>query len=102
MPGTKSLVLLKGIRFEKGKGKHKYTAILPDGTRVSFGHTDYQHYKDSVPVNLGGGIWKHMDHGDPSRRSSYKSRHGALKCKDGTLCIRKKYTPAWFSYYFLW
>jgi len=95
-----------GTRFELGPGKKKYTAIIPQkggrDKRVSFGHKDYEHFKDSVPKSLGGGKWSHKDHGDKARRSSYRSRHGALKCKDGKRCIEKKYSPAWFSYYFLW
>ena len=94
--------LPKGIKFIKGQGKKKYTAILPDGKKVSFGHRDYQHYKDSVPKRLGGGKWSHKDHGDPERRKNYRKRHGGMVCKDGKKCISKKYSPAWFSYYFLW
>ncbi len=93
---------LKGIRFIEGNGKYKYTAVLTDGKKVSFGHRDYQQYKDSVPVSLGGGLWSHLDHGDPVRRDSYRKRHSALVCKNGEQCISIKYTPAWFSYYYLW
>ena len=94
--------LPKGTRFKKGPAKKKYTAILPNGKLVHFGHRDYQHYKDSVPTRLGGGLWSHKNHMDKSRRQNYRRRHGGMKCKDGTKCINKKYSPAWFSYYFLW
>jgi hypothetical protein len=94
--------LPKGTRFTLGPGQYKYTAILPDGKRVNFGHRDYEQYKDSVPKSLGGGRWSRKDHLDPERRKSYRARHGGMRCKDGTRCIDKKYTPAWFSYYFLW
>lgn len=97
-----SKALPKGTRFVKGSGNHKYTAILPDGKRVSFGHKDYEHYKDSVPKSLGGGLWSHRDHGDPKRRDSYRARHGGMKCKDGVSCITKKYSPSWFAYFYLW
>lgn len=40
--------LPKGTKFVLGPGKYKYTAILPGGKRVNFGHRDYQHYRDSV------------------------------------------------------
>lgn len=93
---------LKGIQFVEGSGNHKYTAILPNGKKVSFGHRDYEHYKDSVPKSLGGGIWSHMNHLDKKRRDSYQRRHSALLCKNGVQCISIKYTPAWFSYYYLW
>lgn len=94
--------LPRGTRFVRGSGDHKYTVILPDGKRVSFGHKSYQHYRDSVPRNLGGGIWSKLNHNDPTRRASYRARHGALMCKNGKKCITVKYSPAWFSYYFLW
>lgn len=91
------------IRFEvPKKGKHKYVAILPNGKRVRFGHRDYEHYKDQVPKRQGGGRWSHKDHGDAKRRKSYRARHGGLKCKDGRRCIDVKYSPAWFSYHYLW
>ena len=100
--------LPKGIKFVKGTGTKKYTAIIPPnktfpkGKRVSFGHKDYQHFKDSVPKSQGGGKWSHKDHGDKDRRKNYRKRHGAQKCKDGKTCYKIKYSPSWFSYYFLW
>ena len=93
---------LAGVQFVRGSGNHKYTAILPSGKRVSFGHRDYEHYKDSVPKSKGGGLWSHKDHRDPVRRSGYRRRHGGMRCKDGKKCITVKYSPAWFSYYYLW
>ena len=93
----------KRIRFILGSGKHKYTAILPTGQHVSFGHVDYEHYKDSVPKSHGGGLWSHKDHGDLTRRKQYRTRHGAILCKaTNRQCITIRYSPAWFSYYFLW
>ena len=94
--------LPKGIRFIKGKGSKKYTAIMPDGRKVSFGHIAYEHYKDRVPIRLGGKIWSHRDHGDKERMKRYHKRHSKQMCKDGRYCYKIKYTPSWFSYYFLW
>lgn len=85
-----------GIRFQKGPQGKKYTAILPNGKKVNFGSSEYQQYKDSVPVDLGGGLWSFADHLDPIRRQSYRARHGAKGYQN------VKYSPAWFSYYFLW
>ena len=99
--------LPQGTRFIVPRaGKKKYTAILPlpggKSRRVSFGHRDYQQFKDQVPKAMGGGRWSRKDHGDRGRRTNYRRRHGAQKCGDGTLCIKRRYSPAWFSYYFLW
>ena len=88
--------------FELGPRYKKYTAVMKDGKRVHFGDRRYQHYKDQVPVNMGGGQWTKSNHLDKKRRKNYRTRHGALLCKDGTNCITHKYSPAWFSYYFLW
>lgn len=102
--------LPKGTHFIVPRtGKKKYTAVIPvrEGKtttyrRVSFGHRDYQHYKDQVPRSMGGGRWTKKDHGDKKRRTNYRKRHAGIKCKDGAPCIKKRYTPAWFSYYYLW
>lgn len=87
-------------------GKKKYTAIVPRpggrAVRVSFGHRDYQHYRDQVPAEMGGGKWSHKDHGDARRRASYRRRHSGILNSDGNPAYRKRYSPAWFSYYFLW
>lgn len=89
-------------KFVVGPGQYKYTAILKNGQRVNFGHKSYQHYKDSVPVRLGGGKWSHKDHGDVKRRESYRKRHGGIITKGGTRAINVKYSPSWFSYNYLW
>lgn len=70
--------LPKGTRFTYGPGNKKYTAILPSGKKVSFGHRDYEHYKDSVPKSLGGGLWTKKNHLDKQRRANYslESRTG--------------------------
>ena len=98
--------LPRGTRFIIPKtGKKKYTAIIPQTSgikRISFGHRDYQHYKDQVPKDIGGGRWSKKDHNDKKRRKNYRARHAGIKCKDGIPCIIKQYSPAWFSYHFLW
>ena len=78
----KGMKLPKGIRFVEGPRKKKYTAILPNGRKVHFGHKDYQQYKDSVPIKLGGGIWSHLDHLDPKRRKNYQKRQQILQHVD--------------------
>lgn len=93
---------LNGVRFTRGPGRYKYTAILPNGKRVHFGHRDYQHYKDSVPKSLGGKLWTKLDHNDNKRRENYRKRHGGVLTKDRSKAYLRKYSPSWFSYYFLW
>jgi hypothetical protein len=98
--------LPKGTKFKKGKGNYKYTAVIPlkDGKTktVNFGHKKYEHYRDTVPKRMGGGIWSHKDHLNTKRRKNYRARHGGIKLKNGKPAYRKKFSPAWFSYYYLW
>ena len=90
------------------RGTKKYTAVVPAGRgrpralRVSFGHRAYGHYRDQVPRGMGGGKWTKSDHNDAARRANYRSRHGGMKCAGGERCVDVRYSPAWFSYYFLW
>ena len=94
--------LHKGIKFVKGHAPYKYTAILHTGHQVHFGHRDYEHYKDSVPRSLGGGIWRHKNHLDRARRRNYRKRHAGVLTKSGKPAYKVRYSPSWFSYYFLW
>lgn len=98
----KSNSLPRGTRFVRGPGKYKYTAILPNGKRVNFGHRDYQHYRDSVPRSMGGGLWSSKNHGDSSRRANYRKRHSGVRTRSGERAYLKKYSPSWFSYHYLW
>lgn len=102
MGASSTRSLPKGLRFERGPGRYKYTAVFADGKRVNFGHRDYEHYRDSVPRSRGGGKWSHKDHGDKSRRKSYRARHGGIRSSGGKRAVSKRYSPAWFSYHFLW
>jgi hypothetical protein len=101
MPSKPSVA---GIKFlvPATSTKKKYKAILPNGKSVMFGARDYQQYKDSVPEAQGGGKWSHLDHKDEKRLKNYQARHGGVLTKEGKKAISVKYSPAWFSYYFLW
>lgn len=86
------------VRFEwsKGTGFKKYRVVVtfPDKSHkiVQFGDRRYEQYKDSSPL----GLWSHLDHGDKTRRTRYKKRHGAQGHQ------RVKYSAAWFSWHYLW
>jgi len=89
------------IKFIKGPYPKKYQAILPDGSKVSFGDRRYEHYKDSVPVTQGGGLYSHLNHLDKQRRKRYRTRHANIMVNNKR-AIDIKYSPAWFSYHYLW
>jgi hypothetical protein len=83
------------IKFYRSniKGK-KYKAVV-NGKTVHFGALGYQHYHDRI------GLFRHLDHNDPNRRKRYRERHS--KIMKGTIpSYRVKYTPAWFSWHYLW
>lgn len=63
---------------------------------IRFGHRDYQHYYDKL------GDWKKLNHLDEKRRQKYRKRHSRIKTKDNKRAIDKIFSPAWFSYNFLW
>jgi hypothetical protein len=95
-------ILPKNTKFQKGPGKYKYTAIMPNGKRINFGNRDYQHYRDRVPKNTGGKLWSHLNHNNFDRMQNYRSRHRGITTKSGIPAYKKKYSPSWFSYHFLW
>lgn len=88
------------IKFEKGSYPHKYkaTVTLPNGKTktVQFGHQNYEQYHDKI------GLYRHLDHHDAERRQRYRTRHQAIRLKTGQRAIDVKYSPAWFSYRYLW
>lgn len=79
-----------------GSGHKKYKVKLyRDGEfwkTVSFGDDRYQQYQDQTPIKY----YANKDHLDESRRANYRSRHGAQGYQE------RKYSPAWFSWNYLW
>jgi hypothetical protein len=67
----------KFIKFEKSTMKNKkYDALFRNNKtgkikKLSFGDRRYAQYKDST----GLGVYSHLNHGDPHRRSLYHQRH---------------------------
>lgn len=87
-------IRFEGFRKSKRKNK-KYDAILYDTENkrtkiISFGDSRYQHYKDTT----GLGEYSNLDHNDEERRRLYRSRHYKTH--------KKKYSPSWFSWNYLW
>ena len=81
------------IRFVSGRWPKKYTAFVYKDERLiktsSFGDQRYQQYKDRTPLQL----YKVGDHLDERRRALYHKRHNYKA---------KKYSPGWFSKWYLW
>lgn len=95
-----------GVRTDLGGGvsaewypghgdKKYYVELLKNGKywkSVSFGNNKYEQYKDTTPLKL----YSHKDHLDKTRRASYRARHGAQGYQ------KRKYSPAWFAWNYLW
>ena len=84
------------VRFEKSHIREKkYNAILKNKktgrlTRVPFGSSSYDQYRDST----GLGLYSHKDHNDKKRRANHRSRHRNDNLND--------YSPGFWSWRFLW
>jgi len=87
---------MKLLRFELStRSGKKYMAVLEKNgklRKVHFGDSRYEHFRDSTPERF----WKHLDHLDEKRRQKYRLRAG----RQGYQKI--KYSPAWFSWNYLW
>ena len=79
-------------------GKKLMVVVEKDGKKrtIHFGDSSMQHFKDKT------GIWKSKDHNDPKRKKAYKSRHGGIKKKDGSLAKDDPFSPAYHSWRILW
>jgi hypothetical protein len=90
------------IRFTIPKtGNKKYKAEVYDlsGKRVAtseFGDRRYQQFKDRI------GYYSDLDHNDKKRRDRYRKRHEAILTKDGIPAYKVEFSPAWYSYLYLW
>ena len=85
------------VKFRKSdtKGK-KYDAIIQDKKTdkkyiIPFGGLGYEQYKDST----GLGLYSKLDHGDKTRRASYRLRHRVFYKSN-------YYSPAYMSWNYLW
>lgn len=83
------------IKFSRSDRKGKKYKAEVYGKIVHFGALGYQQYHDKI------GLYSSLDHNDIKRRKRYRDRH--KKIMIGSIpAYRIKYTPAWFSWYYLW
>lgn len=82
--------------WERGPGNKKYKVTLYANNNkwktVTFGDKRYEQYYDATPLQL----YASQNHFDEKRRANYRARHGAQGYQN------VKYSPAWFSWNFLW
>ena len=82
--------------WSEGTGNKKYKVKIFKNDKkiktVQFGDKRYQQYQDNTPLKL----YSFMDHNDKNRRRLYRLRHG------GKGYQKILFSPAWFSWNFLW
>lgn len=85
------------VKFQKSETPFKkYDAIIKRKStgklvRIPFGAVGYDQYKDKT----GLGLFSSYDHGNATRRHSYRARHAGTLRED-------QYSPGFFSYFYLW
>jgi hypothetical protein len=93
---------MSSIRFERGPGHFKYSAWVtrrdkPTLGPIHFGDKRYEQFEDRVL-----GLYSNKDHLDKRRRAAYRKRHGVTLTKDRRRAVDVKFSPAWFSWHYLW
>jgi len=85
------------VKFRKSKTKHKkYDAVIQHKRTdkiyiIPFGDNRYEHYNDSTGLNL----YSSLNHNDKARRALFRLRHRPNYDS-------KFYSPAYFSWNYLW
>jgi len=95
--GKVDKALIRKYIKPSNRGNSKYMIRTPMGKLIHFGDKRFEQYRDSAL-----GTYKHLDHGDKSRRAAYKARHKSIKTKDGKFAYMSPEQPSFYSMYFLW
>lgn len=83
-------------KFIKSTNPKKKYMIKHNNRWIHFGAKGYQHYHDKI------GLYSNLDHNDKKRRANYRNRHSKIMTKDGQYAYKIKYSPAWYSWHYLW
>lgn len=81
--------------FVKSKLKDKKYSVIVGDRVVHFGSRLNQQYEDKI------GMYDYLDHHDYKKRKNFQSRMSKIMI-DCEPAYRKKYSPLWFSWHFLW
>jgi hypothetical protein len=85
--------------FKSNVKYKKYSVyVMKNGkkTKINFGDTRYQHFKDKI------GDYKNLDHNDTERRKNYLSRAKGIRNKEGQLTYKLKSSPNYYAVKYLW
>lgn len=91
------MALYTFVRFRKSRTRNKkYDAIIRRKTTgreyvIPFGDSRYQQYKDAT----GLGLYSYLDHQHERRRALFRARQEKHIAEN-------YYSPAYFSFYYLW
>lgn len=92
------MVIINGIEFKISNNTNKKYMAKPINSNkwVHFGAKGYDHYYDKI------GMYSSYNHTDKKRRQNYRNRHSKIYTKDGIPAYKKKYSPSWYSWHYLW
>lgn len=91
-------ITVNGTKYEVGKSDNPskmYDVFRENKYLFSFGHPDYQNYKDYF------GEYPETIHGDKTRQKNYIKRHMGIM-SNGVPAPTIQESPAYFSMRFLW
>lgn len=90
--------IIDGIEFRKSTRDGKKYMARKVGTKkwVHFGQRGAPQFHDRI------GEYSDSDHHNSLRRKRYRDRHKAILTSSGKPAYRIKYSPAYYSYYYLW
>lgn len=97
------MVKVGRYNYEKSTNPNKKLMVVveKDGKKrtIHFGNRKApanEHFFDKTR------IWKSLDHGDATRRKSFRSRMSGVKKKDGSRAVDDPMSPAYHSLRILW
>lgn len=88
----------KNGEFRVSEKKNKKYDVYWNGKWISFGHSQYSHYRDRT----GLGEYSYLDNNDRAKRKAYLARAKGIKDKDGKLTYKDKNSPNYWAVKYLW
>ena len=91
------MVKVGKYNYELSTAKGKKLMVVVNGKLIHFGQKGYEHFKDKT-----GLLPKSLNHNDPERRKSYRSRTAKITNKDGSLTATDPNSANYHSRKILW
>ncbi len=91
------MVKVGKYNYELSTAKGKKLMTTVNGKIIHFGQKGYEHFFDKT-----GLLPKSLNHNDPERRKSYRSRTAKITYKDGSLTATDPSSPNYHARAVLW